>query len=309
MRKENTAFEYLTDISGTLKNLSFPTRFAVEVTAECNLKCAMCHHPNMVRPKGRMPFELWKRCADQIAEISPTTQCWFSFCGEPLLEPELLIKMIKYGRSVGLKSLNINTNGMLLTPEWADPIMDSGVDLVVIGIDGFSAEVFEKVRIEAKRDVVYSNVEYFLKRNKERGNGPEVQVQFIEMQENSHELEEYKEFWLARGATIKARRMLSWGGKFDTRIGVPNENRIPCPWACTMMHVFWDGRVPRCPGDTEGEEGSGNAWDEPLFDLWAKLGVYRENHLQYRFDELPDGCKDCTDWSTGSAERIRPTGT
>jgi sulfatase maturation enzyme AslB (radical SAM superfamily) len=309
MSTKNTSFEYLEEISGTLKNLSFPTRFAVEVTAECNLKCAMCHHPNMVRPKGRMPFQLWQKCADEIAEISPTTQCWFSFCGEPLLEPELLVKMIEYGKSVGLKSLNINTNGMLLTPEWADPIMDSGVDLVVIGIDGFSAEVFEKIRVEAKRDVVYFNVEYFLKRNKERGNGPEVQVQFIEMEENSHELEEFKQFWLTHGATIKARRMLSWGGKFDTKLGVPENNRIPCPWACTMMHVFWDGRVPRCPGDTEGDEGSGNAWDEPLFNLWAKLGGYRDKHLQYRFDELPERCQDCTDWMTGSAARIRPTGT
>jgi len=309
LKNENTSFEYLDEISGTLKNLSFPTRFAVEVTAECNLKCAMCHHPNMVRPKGRMPFQLWQKCADEIAEISPTTQCWFSFCGEPLLEPELLIKMIKYGKSVGLKSLNINTNGMLLTPEWADPIMDSGVDLVVIGIDGFSDEVFEKIRVEAKRDVVYSNVEYFLKRKKERGNEPEVQVQFIEMEENSHELEEYKQFWLARGATIKARRMLSWGGKFDTKLGVPENNRIPCPWACTMMHVFWDGRVPRCPGDTEGDEGSGNVWDDSLFNLWAKLGKYRDLHLQHRYDELPERCQDCTDWMTGSAERIRPTGT
>ncbi len=266
----------------------------------------MCHHPNMVRPKGRMPFELWKRCADQVAEISPSTQCWFSFCGEPLLEPELLIKMIKYSKSVGLSSVNINTNGMLLTPEWAEPIIDSDVDLVVIGIDGFSAEVFEKIRIEAKRDVVYSNVEHFLNVIKERGNGPEVQVQFIEMDENKHELEQFKAYWLERGATVKARRMLSWGGNFDTNLNVPTENRIPCPWSCTMMHVFWDGRVPRCPGDTEGDEGSGNAWDEPLKVLWDRLGENRKMHMEHRFDELPERCHTCTDWMTGSAERIKP---
>ena len=124
-------------IAATLQEMSFPTRFAVEVCADCNLACAMCHHPNMQRPKGKMPFELWKKCADQIAEVSPNTQCWFSFCGEPLLEPDLLIQMITYGKSVGLQSLNINTNGMLLTPDLAEPIMDSGVDLVVLGIDGF----------------------------------------------------------------------------------------------------------------------------------------------------------------------------
>ena len=101
----------LAQIANTLRALSFPTRFAVEVTAECNLECSMCHYPNMRRPKGRMPFELWKRCANQISAISPDTQCWFSFCGEPLLEPELLLKMLAYGKAMGLRSLNLNTNG------------------------------------------------------------------------------------------------------------------------------------------------------------------------------------------------------
>lgn len=292
-------------IAATLQEMSFPTRFAVEVCADCNLACTMCHHPNMRRPKGKMPFELWQKCADQIAEVSPNTQCWFSFCGEPLLEPDLLIRMITYGKSVGLQSLNINTNGMLLTPDLAEPIMDSGVDLVVFGIDGFSKETYEKIRVDGDRDQLYSNVEHFLAARQARTSGPEVQVQFIEMNENLHELGEFQTYWLARGATIKARRMLSWGGKFDTSLSVPADERIPCPWAVTMMHVFWDGRVPRCPGDTEGEEGSGNAWDEPLTVLWQRLGIYREKHLQHRFDELPDRCQTCTDWMTGAAKRIR----
>jgi len=75
-----------------------------------------------------------------------------------------------------------------------------------------------------------------------------------------------------------------------------------------MMHVFWDGRVPRCPGDTEGEEGPGNAWDEPLKDLWKQLAIFREKHLNYHFDELPERCQNCKDWMTGTAERINPTG-
>ena len=61
MEQAATNYTYLDEISKTLKNLSFPTRFAVEVTAECNLACSMCHHPNMIRPKGRMPFELWRK--------------------------------------------------------------------------------------------------------------------------------------------------------------------------------------------------------------------------------------------------------
>ncbi len=306
MKAKSPEYQYLNELSEKLTNHSFPTRFAVEVTAECNLKCSMCHHPGMVRPKGRMPFPLWQKCADEIAKISPSTQCWFSFCGEPLLEPELLIKMIKYGKSVGLQSLNINSNGMFLTPDWAKPIIDSGVDLIVFGIDGFTPEVFEKIRVDAKRDIVYSNVEYILNLIKKLGYGPEIQVQFIELEENKNEYDKFKEFWLSKSATIKSRRMLSWGGNLESNLKVPEENRIPCPWACTMMHVFWDGRVPRCPGDTEGYESPGNAWDEPLSSLWSKLGGYREMHLNNRFDELPERCSKCSDWMTGSAEKIKP---
>lgn len=73
-----------------------------------------------------------------------------------------------------------------------------------------------------------------------------------------------------------------------------------------MMHVFWDGRVPRCPGDTEGDEGPGNVWHHSLAELWGRMNHYRELHLAHRFGELPERCHTCTDWMTGAAERLRP---
>jgi pyruvate-formate lyase-activating enzyme len=296
----------LKKIESTLEQIPFPKKFAVEVCADCNLRCSMCHHPQMRRPKGRMPLELWKKCADEIARTAPRTECWCSFCGEPLLEPERLLEILRYGKSAGLLSLNVNSNGMLLTRQVADRLLESGADLVVFGIDGFTRETYERIRVGADRDLVYANVEYFLAARRARGSGPEIQIQFIEMDENERELEAFSRHWLERGATLKVRNKLSWGGKFETPLCIPREERIPCPWALTMMHVFWDGRVPRCPGDTEGEEGAGNAWDEPLAALWGRLGAYRERHLQRRFHELPDRCQNCKDWMTGAAKRIRP---
>jgi hypothetical protein len=275
----------LSKIAQTLQELPFPTKFAVEVTAHCNLACAMCHHPAMQRPKGRMPLELWKRCADQVAATSPRTECWFSFCGEPLMEPDLLLRMLAYGKSAGLRSLNINTNGILLTPD---------------------QDTYGRIRIHGDRDVLYSNIEHLLRERAASANGPEIQVQFIEMDENMHELKAFKAYWLERGATVKVRNKLSWGGQFDTPLCITPDERIACPWAMTMMHVFWDGRVPRCPGDTEGVEGAGNAWDEPLAALWQRLGSYRALHLRHEFDKLPERCRNCKDWMTGAAQRIRP---
>ena len=299
------AIPELAAIEKTLREIPFPKKFAVETCAECNLACSMCHHPTMRRPKGVMPFSLWQRCANEIAATAPDTECWFSFCGEPFLEPDVLFRFLRYGKSVGLRSLNVNTNGMLLTPDLVEPLLSTGVDLIVFGIDGFSKETFERVRVGAVRETVYANVEALLSAIDISGCGPEVQIQFIEMDENQHEMDQFKAYWSQRPVTLKIRRKLSWGGKFEVGFEALQEHRIPCPWAMTMMHVFWDGRVPRCPGDTEGDEGVGNAWHESLHTLWARLGQYREKHLRRAWEELPERCLTCTDWATGAAERIR----
>lgn len=293
-------------IAATLGRFTFPKKLAMELCAECNLACSMCHHPQMRRPKGVMPFPLWQKCADEVARVSPETECWFSFCGEPLLEPELLVRCLRYGRSIGLKSLNINTNGMLLTEELDDAILESGAHLIVFGIDGFEKETFERARVKADRDTVYRNAERLLAKRDARKIPLAIQAQFIVMDENEDEVERYKAHWLARNAVVKVRRQLSWGGKFDTGLAISAADRIPCPWAITMMHVFWDGRVPRCPGDTEGEDFKGNVWQASLTELWAGLGAYRDLHLERAFDRLPARCADCTDWMTGAAERVRP---
>ena len=297
----------LARIAATLTELPFPRKFAVEVCADCNLACSMCHHPTMRRAKGKMSIDLWRRCADEIAAVAPRTDCWFSFCGEPLLEPDLLLRMLDYGKRAGLRCLNVNTNGLLMTPELGDRLLKSPASLIVIGIDGFSRETYSRLRVGGDRDAVYANVEHLLRARRARGAGPEIQVQFIEMRENAHELEPFRRHWLARGATLKVRHQLSWGGRLETPLCVPPDERIPCPWAMTMMHVFWDGRVPRCPGDVEGDEGVGNAWDASLAELWARLGAYREKHMERRFHALPDRCATCKDWMTGAAHRIRPT--
>ncbi len=296
----------LAEVARGLRPRVFPTRFAVELCADCNLRCSMCHHPQMQRPKGVMPMPLWQRCADEIARESPDTQVWFSFCGEPLLQPEHLLECLAYGRRVGLRKLCMNSNGMLLTRELADRVLAAGLDQIVFGLDGFSASTYERIRIGGVRDVVYANIEYLLAQRRAMDSGPEIMVQFIAMQENQHELGQFRDHWHPLGATVKARHMLSWGGKFHGSLCGEVEERIPCPWAVTMMHVFWDGRVPRCPGDTEGDEGVGNAWHESLAALWARLGGYRDLHLQHRFDALPARCQTCTDWQVGVAERQRP---
>jgi MoaA/NifB/PqqE/SkfB family radical SAM enzyme len=262
----------------------------------------------MQRQKGVMSIGLWEKCVDEIVHESPGTDCWFSACGEPLLEPDLLCQMISHGKARGLKSVNLNTNGMLMNAELCDRILGTGVDVVVFGVDGFSRGTYEGIRRGGDRNQVYSNIERFLLARQRRSKGPEIQVQFIEMDENEHELEAFTRHWLERGAVVKARRKLSWGGRVDTPFEIASGMRIPCPWAINLMDVFWDGRVPLCPGDVECSGCVGNAWDESLSELWRRLAPHRSLHLERRFDELPQRCQTCKDWTTGASEKRRPTG-
>ena len=215
--------------------------------------------------------------------------------------------MLAYAKSLGIRSLNLNSNGMLLGPDLVQPILNSGVDLVVFGVDGISRETYENIRVGGKRDQVYANIERFLSQRLKMSSGPKVMVQFIEMDENSHEFGAFKDYWLDRGAIVKARRKLSWGGSINSPLEVPPDQRIPCPWAFNLMHVTWNGTVARCPGDIEGAEAVGSVWDEPLDLLWRHLGEYRKHHLNRRFEKLPRTCANCKDWMVGAAEKILPS--
>lgn len=289
-----------------LRERSFPRQLGIEVTAQCNLHCAMCYNAGLKRPKGRMPLALFRRCADEVGRVAPATELWFSFNGEPLLEPELFFAMVAYAKSRGLSSLNLNTNGMLLTPALDERLLSCGLDLIVIGIDGLSDHTYQRVRGGGDRDHVYANVERFATMRRVQAFGPAVMVQFIEMDANSHERDAFLTYWTSRGVIVKTRRQLSWGGRIATPLAVPPDERTACPWAINLMHVCWDGTVPRCCGDTDATEAVGNAWQESLSTLWNRMAAFRRAHLTHQFAALPSRCATCKDWMVGMAEKIQP---
>lgn len=305
--KSATAPDAYAPVYDGLQERPFPRQLGMEVTAFCNLHCAMCDNATLKRPKGRMPFELFRRCVDEVAELSPSTEVWLSFNGEPLLEPELLLRMLAYAKSLRLTSLNLNSNGTRLDDTLVEPLLASGLDLVVFGIDGLTSETYSRVRLGGDRDCVYANVERFLALRLARATGPEIMVQFIEMEENAHEREAFVDYWLSRGAILKVRRKLSWGGRMNTALAVPPERRTACPWSVNLMHVCWDGTVPRCCGDTDGTDAVGNVWHESLSTLWRRMAPNRAAQLDGRFDQLPARCATCRDWMVGVSEKIRPT--
>ena len=159
--------ENLKDLEKRYEVHDFPLVIALEPTNYCNLNCIMCSHDKLTRKKGIMNIRLYKKIIDEIARENPYTRLYLDFCGEALTTKFKLFYMVSYAKKKGLKNVNINTNGLLIDEEMAEMLLDSGIDYISLDCDGFSKEVYEKIRVGGNRDKFYKNVEYLLKRREE----------------------------------------------------------------------------------------------------------------------------------------------
>jgi radical SAM protein with 4Fe4S-binding SPASM domain len=287
----------------------FPPQVIIETTAACNLTCAHCSHDAMTRPVGHMSMVLYRKIVDEIAERAPHTEVWPTFYGEAFLLGYRLFYMLQYAKRRGLTNLVLNTNGTRFTEEVAEWVIESGLDLVMFSLDGFSAEVFERIRVGAHRDEVFANVERLLAIKARRGaKTPRVEVQFSMMDQNEHEVDRFREYWLARGADVKVREKLSWGGAVAADNLDPQLHRIACPWALRTGAIHWNGDVVACAVDYEGRFVAGNLTETSIHELWT--GPHRrleEQHLRHEFADLPAPCHDCLDWQVaGGAHHYKP---
>ena len=257
-----------------------------------------------------MDIRLYKKLIDEIAIENPYVRIWLDYYGEPLLQQFKLFYMIDYAKKKGLSNISFNTNGTLLNQEMTEMVLDSGLDFISIDCDGFSKEVYEKIRVNANRDVTYANIEYFLKRRAERGlKKPIVEVKVMEMQENAHEIDTIIKYWRNRGAWTTTRRLISWAGMVDEISPIAQENRVACGNAVGVMAITWDGKVVNCVMDVNAEYVCGDANTESIKEIWKRRNeTMVRKHIEHRFDELPEICRNCTDWMIIGEQRFDENG-
>jgi len=301
------------DINEIEKNYevkNFPLNIIIEPSNYCNLNCTTCANNKMTRSKGRMDIRLYKKLIDEIAIENPYVRIWLDYYGEPLLQQFKLFYMIDYAKKKGLSNISFNTNGTLLNQEMTEMVLDSGLDFISIDCDGFSKEVYEKIRVNANRDVTYANIEYFLKRRAERGlKKPIVEVKVMEMQENAHEIDTIIKYWRNRGAWTTTRRLISWAGMVDEISPIAQENRVACGNAVGVMAITWDGKVVNCVMDVNAEYVCGDANTESIKEIWKRRNeTMVRKHIEHRFDELPEICRNCTDWMIIGEQRFDENG-
>ncbi len=290
-----------------IKLNDMPYAVIIEPTNYCNLRCKMCMNSTMKRPKGYMSRQLFEKIIDELAEKNPNVSLWLNGLGEPLLCKELPV-WIRYAVDKGLTNISVNTNAMLLTKEVSDALVKSGLHAIVCGVDAYDKDIYESIRIGGKRDVVYENIEYLLKKVTETdGCKLKVEVQQIEMEYNKSEQEEFVKYWREKGAYIKMIAYQTWLGYGEIQWDVLPE-RYACS-KCNMFQIFWDGRVPTCGCDYDIASQAGNISNQTIYEVWQKIRKdFSELHVQHRFDELPMWCQKCTDWIQYESKVYDPEG-
>lgn len=290
--------ERMSKIEQSFTAKSFPDSVLVETTAHCNLNCIQCANSSLLRPKGFMEMSLFKKIVDEVAEENPEASFWFAFYGEPLIVKYKLFYMIRYAKEHGLKNTYVNTNAMLLNKDMAEMLIDSGLDHLIVGLDGCSSNTHDNIRRGAKYEVVKDNIIRLNNIRKKRGIGPRIEAQFIVMEENEHELEQYKKLWAEQQVAVKIRRRNTWAGRVGDDSYISNHlSRVACGWTIGICPITWDGKVVACGTDCDAAYPFGNVKEQSIKEIWNadKQGFIRK-HLEHRFDELPELCRNCKDW-------------
>lgn len=294
----------------TLKLTPYPVNLVLEIISSCNLRCLACPYPNLKREKGqKMSEKLYQKIINEVAENSPKdTIVWYAFMGEPLMLGKELFNRVKYAKAKGIKNIYLNTNANLLNDELADLAIESGIDKIIISVDAYKESSYNQIRKGGDLNLLKKNTINLLNKLKKNNlEKPEITVQFIVMEENKSEEEEFKNFWLNKGAQVKIRRKLGWGGSIESKdLIIPQEERdMPCPWLMRQMIILWNGQTAQCDADYEGAYSAGDVNEKSVYDVWnGKLLERRKRHINNDFDFKP--CNGCSDWQVGLSEFHKP---
>jgi len=169
-----------------------PYEWEIDTTNICQLKCPLCHtgKGTIHRDQGVMDFDLFTKVVDQIKHscLWLTLYSW----GEPLLN-QRIHEYIEYAHKQKIATIISSNLNKPLTPLMAEQVIRSGLDVMVVSLDGITQDVYEVYRVNGHLDRVLENLRLLDQKKRELGSKtPYIEWQFIVMRQNEHQLEEAK---------------------------------------------------------------------------------------------------------------------
>lgn len=278
--------------------LRLPDSIMIESTNFCNLNCKLCTHKDMKRKQGRLTLSKYKKIVKNLG-YKPKTIV-LQQIGEPFMNKELL-KLAEYTCKQGIKP-SVFTNGTLLHHFDADKILKSGINKMVIALDGLDQETVGFYRVGAKFDDIFNNIKNLVKRREEIGGIPDLRMQFLMMKHNEHQLEGIRKLAKKYKITLVIKSVGSFGHDVDMDKWLPKDRSysryqqdiqqtITCPNVFESGVILYNGDVVLCCADYDGTYFVGNVFEKTFKEIF-RSEEYTNLRKRY-FDENIELCKSC----------------
>ena len=291
-----------------------PISISFEPTTSCNLRCPECPSGlrDFTRPTGMLKTDFFTKTIDDI--YKDILYLIFYFQGEPYLNKNFL-EMVKYASAKGIYTAT-STNAHYLTDEVARKTVESGLDRLIISIDGTTQEVYQQYRRGGRLDKVIAGAKNIVKWKKElKSKTPFVFFQFLVVKPNEHQVEEIKKLAKEVGVDeVRFKTAQVYDYKNDPNQLIPvNEkfsrykknkegkheakNKLAnhC-WKLWEANVItWDGMVVPCCFDKDAAHRLGNLKDQSFKEIW-----HNDNYKQFRKELMTsrkniDICANCSE--------------
>ncbi|MFQ6082957.1 MAG: radical SAM protein [Candidatus Aminicenantia bacterium] len=296
------------------KTMGFPYMAHISPSGLCNLRCSICP-TNDHQTKGRtlLPFETFKKFIDETGDYLIYVILWS--WGEPLLNPDMY-RMIKYAEARNILSVT-STNLNKFSREEAKKLVSSGLDALIIALDGLTQETYSKYRRGGNVEKVIEHTRMLVEeKNKTGTKKPLINLRMVVSKDNEHEIEDYKLLARDIGVDMVSFKAFSTrqSGYADPELDkryAPEDKKyhwykylsdfapdrrikkFNCKFPWTKPTLFADGEILSCEFDFHYEHPFGSINDQSFKDIW--FGPYAKKfrkHFKKNRDNI-DFCKDC----------------
>lgn len=292
----------------------FPVSISFEPTTSCNLRCPEC--PSglraFTRPTGMLQKDFFRDTIDQLSR--DLLYLIFYFQGEPYLNPSFL-DMVKYASDKGIYTAT-STNAHYLNDANAKRTVESGLDRLIISIDGTTQDVYQQYRVGGKLEKVLEGARNIMKWKKElNSKTPFVFFQFLVVKPNEHQIEDVKKLAAEIGVDdVRFKTAQVYDYEQDPNNLIPTidkfsryrrnnqgefvfknnlQNHCWRLWHATV--ISWDGLVVPCCFDKDAQHKLGDLKGKPFKEVWHsdEYVSFRRQILQSR--KNIDICANCSE--------------
>ena len=238
---------------------SLPYLLIIDPCNYCNLRCPLCPTGlnDLGRPQAMLSFEHFRKYFDPL--MPQLFEVYMHNWGESFLNKQVF-DMIRYAQDHNVGT-NLSSNMVRTTSDDIDKLLDSGLEYLVVSLDGTSNETYRQYRVGGDYERVVENMCELIRRRKARkAKHPIVEWQFIVMKQNQHQVSEAE--MLAKKFGVDLLRFIPVGMPYE----FTNRKEVADKWYPTEF----EGRVT---SDHEEQQFGQAAKPGPCFYLYRSMVV------------------------------------